>query len=196
MAESAAYVLADGESSRMGRDKARLKLPNGRTLLENTLAVCAAACDTVTLVAPRARYSAIAWQGPVIEDVYASRGPLGGIHAALQQSTAELNVVLAVDMPAVTAGLLRFLLEKAAASGATAVVPFVNGELQPLCAVYRTGFATAAERSLQASRNAISAALDGVDVKLVGEQELRAAGFGAEYFRNVNTPADYAEVVR
>ena len=39
--------------------------------------------------------------GRVVEDVFPGRGPLGGIHAALSSSAAELNLMLAVDLPSV-----------------------------------------------------------------------------------------------
>lgn len=196
MAGSAAFVLAGGASSRLGRDKARLRLPGGGTLLEHTLALCSEACEAVALVAPRERYADLGWAGPVVEDLYPGKGPLAGIHAALHQTRAELNLVVAVDMPSLSGGLLRFLLAQAAANTAAVTVPLAGGRQHPLCAVYRRSFAAAAEKALQEGNNAIRAALDAVSVKLVSEQELEAAGFSAAMFCNLNTPADYEELVR
>lgn len=63
-------------------------------------------------------------------------GPLGGLHAALSVTTAEWNILVACDMPAVTSELLKELLAAAEVSGADALVPSTLAGLEPLCAVY------------------------------------------------------------
>ena len=51
-----------------------------------------------------------------VEDEFPHCGPLGGIHAALGASPSELNMVLSVDTPLVTADFLRYLLQRADAN--------------------------------------------------------------------------------
>ena len=145
-----AFVLAGGESSRMGRDKALLVLPTGETLLDRALRLAKSVSDTVRLVAPNARYSEIAGV-PVVEDIYPACGPLAGIHAALSASATELNLVLGVDCPLVTPELLRFLVRIAASTDKLATVPRVAGHLHNVCAVYRREFAKIAEKILAGS---------------------------------------------
>ena len=69
--------------------------------------------------------------GPVVEDVYPQRGPLGGIHAALRHSISELNLMLAVDLPFVEPGFLHYLISQARESRATITVPQAAGRWQP-----------------------------------------------------------------
>src|ERR1700740_2341073 len=102
MPHCSGFVLAGGRSSRMGTDKAFLEL-DGRSLLVRSLELLRALTPEVCIVGPAEKFSAY---GPVIEDVYARRGPLAGIQAALTASTTELNLILAVDLPLVTESLL------------------------------------------------------------------------------------------
>jgi molybdopterin-guanine dinucleotide biosynthesis protein A len=133
--------------------------------------------------------------GTVIEDIYPGCGPLGGIHAALKSSTKELNLILAVDLPLVSSGLLHFLIERAR-QGAVVTVPHAGGRLQPLCAIYRPAFAQVAEAALKEGNNKIDCLFDQVTCSVVRELELIAAGFSPGMFRNLNTPGDVAEAAK
>jgi molybdenum cofactor guanylyltransferase len=181
------FLLAGGNSSRMGADKAFMDF-RGQTLLERTLAVLGRACPSVTIVGDAARFSTY---GPVVEDVYSGCGPLAGIHAALASSSAELNLMLAVDMPFVSDHLLTYLFATAEESGAVITVPRTARGLQPLCAVYRREFASAADRALRAGKYKVDAVFDGLSISIIEESELEKAGFSERKFFNVNTPEDW-----
>lgn len=89
-------ILAGGLSSRMGRDKARLRLGN-RTLLGQVRATARQLLLPVRVIrldrVPRC-------------------GPLGGIYTALMSTGAEAVLFLSCDMPFVSRSLLRQLLER------------------------------------------------------------------------------------
>ncbi len=187
MADVSTYILAGGKSTRMGTDKAFVLL-NGRTLLARVLDVARSFTSKVYIVGDVAKYSAFA---PVIADIFPDCGPLGGIHAALRSAPTDLNVVLAVDTPFVSLALLQFLVTRANNSpGARVTVAHANGGFQPLCAVYRREFADAAEPALRAGRHKIAALFDLVATQIISEEELEAAGFSPQIFRNLNTPAE------
>ncbi len=151
------------------------------------MSIIRSVCPDVAVVGDRNKFSAY---GTVIEDIYPGAGPLAGIHAALQKSAAELNLILAVDLPFVSADLLSFLLECAERTDAVVTLPRTSRGFQPLCAVYRRGFATAAEKALRAGNNKIDALFAHVTTRIVDESELRAAGFSEKVFSNLNTPED------
>jgi molybdopterin-guanine dinucleotide biosynthesis protein A len=171
----------------MGSNKTALEL-DGRSLLDRALACARAVTANVRLVGRRDMLQAF---GPVIEDMYPDRGPLGGIHAALQATSTELNLMLAVDTPSVTTGFLRFLIERAKGSNTQVTVPRVQGRWQPLCAVYRKPFATVAEQALQAGRNKIDPLFSLVPVLAVEEAEMLKLAFDPDMFENLNTPEDW-----
>ncbi len=182
--------MAGGQSTRMGADKAFLPFRGG-TLLEHALKTLAAPCPSISIVGDPAKFSAY---GVVVPDVFTNCGPLAGIHAGLKRSSSELNLFVAVDMPWISPALLEFLLVTAEASDAVAVVPRTARGLQPLCAVYRRGFAAVAEDFLQKGKYKIDAAFQGLAVRLVEEAELAAQGFSERVFFNVNTPEDLQRV--
>ena len=101
------------------------------------------------IVGPRERYAAF---GEVVEDVYPDCGPLSGIHAALRATSTDLNLILSVDMPLMSAQVSGWLVEQARATDALVVVPDALGGLQPLCAVYRREVCAPAEQVLQSWR--------------------------------------------
>lgn len=181
------FILAGGRSSRMGEDKAFLPYEGG-TLLSHALAIARSAADEVFVVGPREKFSGY---GKVIEDVYRDCGPLGGIHAALALSASDLNLVLAVDMPLVTAPFLKYLVEQAGTSDARVTVPRLADGWQPLCAVYRKDFAGHAESALKAGRYKIDALFAEVPVRSIGEDEMRRFAFEPRMFENLNTKEDW-----
>lgn len=189
MADVAGFVLAGGKSSRMGRDKAFLEF-EGKTLLARALETLAAVTPQAAILGPRSTFGGF---GAVVEDVYPGRGPLGGIHAALaSEHAADLNLILAVDLPFVTGDLLRFIVDQARQSASVATVPYVDGGWQPVCAVYRQEFVATAERALASGSNKIDAVFAAVPVCAVTEDDLIRFAFSARMFDNLNTPADLA----
>jgi len=184
--EVSAFVLAGGKSTRMGTNKAFVLL-DGRTLLARMLDVARSLTAEVAIVGDPSKFAAFA---PVIEDVFPACGPLGGIHAALRASQTELNVILAVDIPFISTALVNYVLSRAKNSEATVTLPRSAGGLQPLCAVYRRGFADLAEAALRAGKNKIDALFDETNMLAISEQEMNGAGFSAIVFRNLNTPQD------
>ncbi len=185
------FVLAGGKSSRMGADKAFLRI-GGETLLDRALTVMGEVSERVTVVGDPAKFAEYGRteHGPVVADIFFGCGPLGGIHAALLDSTADMNLMLAVDMPFVSRELLAFLFAAAEGSEAMIAVPRVGKGLQPLCAVYRRDFSAVAEQALRGGNYKIDAAFSGMQVRVIEEAELAAAGFSAQSFFNVNTPQD------
>jgi len=178
----AVFILAGGKSTRMGADKAFVVL-EGRTLLARALEVARAVTTDMRIVGDAGKFAAFA---PVVEDVFRGCGPLGGIHAALRASAAELNLMLAVDLPFVSPKLLEFVVERARGSAAVVTVARVGG-WQPLCGVYRREFAEVAETALREGRYRIDALFEVVQTLVISEEELNVAGFSSAMFRNLNT---------
>lgn len=206
----AGFILAGGKSSRMGEDKAFIDF-GGQTLLDRALATMGMACDSLTIVGDSAKFAKYesaqlnstkhdsikhdsTKYRPSIADLFPGCGPLGGIHTALVHSSAESNLILAVDMPFISSELLRFLWATAENNNnnndAIVTVPRVGKRLQPLCAVYRQEFSSLAKEALRVAKYKIDAVFAGVSIHVIEESELRAAGFSEKCFFNVNTPQD------
>ncbi|HKD84884.1 MAG TPA: molybdenum cofactor guanylyltransferase [Terriglobales bacterium] len=187
MNDATAFILAGGRSSRMGSDKALLSF-GGQSLLQRTLQAASSVTGKVFVLGPKERYGRF---GDVIEDVYKDCGPLAGIHAALSTSTTDLNLMLSVDMPLMTADFLRWLMHEASVARELIVVPDALGGPQPLCAVYRREVRGPAELLLKRGEYKISNLFTAVPTRYISEREVVGAGFSAEMFSNINTPAEY-----
>jgi len=187
------FILAGGKSTRMGADKAFVEY-DGQTLLARALELARSVTPEVLIVGNREKFAAFA---PVVEDEFRNCGPLAGIHSALRASPADLNLMLAVDMPFVSAPLLRHLIAQAQTAPDTlVVVPHVDDRMQPLCAVYRREFADAAEGALHRGQYKIGRLLDQLRTRVVTQTELETAGFFPAIFRNLNTPEDLESAKR
>jgi molybdopterin-guanine dinucleotide biosynthesis protein A len=188
----AAFLLAGGKSSRMGANKAFLEF-QGQTLLARGLHTLAAACGDVTIVGDQETFAS---HGRVVSDIFPGCGPLAGIHTALHHSSADLNLMLAVDMPFVPVELAQFIFQAAQHCDALVTVPRTTKGLQPLCAVYRPGFAAVAERAIQAGNYKVDAGFSAISLRVLEAAELHAAGFSEQDFFNLNTPADRSSAER
>ncbi|HEV2468593.1 MAG TPA: molybdenum cofactor guanylyltransferase [Candidatus Sulfotelmatobacter sp.] len=184
-----AFILAGGQSTRMGADKAFVAL-NGRTLLQRVLNTTRSVTPNVSIVGDPAKFAPFA---PAVADIFPACGPLAGIHAALRSSLSDLNLILAVDLPFVPPALLQFLRTQAESSPvANAIVPHTSQGWQPLCAIYRRSFADLADEALRSGRYKIDTLFPAAQVRAIDEDELQSAGFSAQLFRNLNTPQDLA----
>lgn len=182
-----AFVLAGGQSSRMGADKAFLQI-DGQPLVRRMVALAQSVAPGARIVGRAEKFHDYA---EVVVDVFPDCGPLGGIHAALRASQADLNLVLAVDMPFLAPDFLRYLLEEAkAGSCALVTVPRVEGRWQPLCAIYRSAFADLAEQALRIGKYKIDPLFRQTELRTIDEAEFTKRGFDPAMFRNLNTPED------
>lgn len=192
------YVLAGGRSSRMGRDKAFLEF-SGDTFLARAVEVLQTVCrERVKIVLNRRQtdfIEKIPAGIPAVFDVYAERGALGGIHAALADCRTGCAVIIACDLPFVSVEAIKNLSEMAlAAERFEAVIPRQpDGRLQPLCAVYRAEkcLAKLEKYISQSSSNAVRDFLETLDAKIVDANTLAD---DENLFFNVNRPADFESI--
>lgn len=136
-----ALLLAGGRSSRMGTDKARLLHPvTGLPLLDHQAALLTfvPGCAELLLSAPAERAYTLSGplsQARVIPDAAPDCGPLAGLVAGLAAATHSRLLVIAVDLPFLTAEFLQTLLD--GSNSAVGLVPrHADGTFEPLCAVY------------------------------------------------------------
>jgi molybdopterin-guanine dinucleotide biosynthesis protein A len=143
----AGFVLTGGESRRMGRDKALLRGPGGVPLAAQIAESVREAAGSVVLIGPPERYAHLGF--PVLADRVPGCGPLGGVYTALCTNAADWNLIVACDMPNLTARFLSGLLAAAEASTADCLVPEDAAGMHPLCAVYHRRCRPAAEAAIR-----------------------------------------------
>jgi molybdenum cofactor guanylyltransferase len=191
------FVLAGGKSSRMGTDKAFLKIGE-KTFLENAADVLKPACGKVHAVLNESQktfFDKIPAGIPIIYDIYENLGALGGIHAALRECRAEFAIILACDMPYVTKESIEKLADIALVDPeADAFIPIqADCNIQPLCGIYRH---TACLRHLEKFLNdgnspAVRTFLKSINTEYIAEHTLAD---DHNIFRNINALSEYQEL--
>ena len=167
----------------MGRDKALLPY-RGVPLAAHIAGAVREAAGSAALVGDPARYGHLGWA--VIPDVMPGCGPLGGIYTALLHSAADWNLIVACDMPEVTAPLLAALVEGAERAGTGCFIPAgATGALEPLCAVYHRRTAAHIGAALARGVRKVREAIAGLDVTVRPCDDERG-------FQNCNTPGEWA----
>jgi molybdenum cofactor guanylyltransferase len=128
-----AVILAGGNSSRMGRDKARLEI-GGQTLLARQIQLARDTGAKEIYISGRENADCSGLGCRVLRDQFHDIGPLAGIERALDATTAGLVLVLAVDLPQMSAEILHGLAEDC--SEMCGAVPKLANHIEPLAAFY------------------------------------------------------------
>ena len=184
-----AFILAGGQSRRMGTDKSQLQLEN-QTFTDRIAGTLEQVSDVITLVGvryPHPKYKSV-------PDVYPNWGALGGLHAALAACEREWAIVVACDLPFVSAELFNHLASLR--ENYDAVVPVQADERpQPLAALYRIEpCRQRAAELIESGRRRPLDLLELVNTRWVPFNELRNLDQAETFFVNINTPDDYDSV--
>ncbi len=179
-------IQAGGQSRRMGRDKGLVPLA-GRPMISHVIERTAHLGDDVLITTnqPEA-YSFLGF--PMASDPVPGAGSLAGLHTALQAARGDTVVVLACDLPFVSAPLLEYMLRLS--SEADVVIPLRDGEYEPLHAVYRRACLAPLESALAAGEKRMISFFPFVRVQPVESDELDRFDPRGMSFFNVNTPAE------
>jgi molybdenum cofactor guanylyltransferase len=187
----AAYILAGGKSSRMGHDKAFLDL-GGTPLVLHIASLVQPLIGEPVIVGPPNRYAKLKLR--VIPDDALEIGPLGGIATALRDSHEPWNLVLGCDLPLLTSEWLEYLIDRAIASAADAVVPQSAAGPEPLCAMYRKSCAGILEKVIARGVRKVTDALAEIIVERIEPQEWKPFDAGGLLFKNLNSLKDIEEI--
>ncbi len=190
-------ILAGGTSRRLGRDKAAEPFGD-ETLLHRVVRRASAAVgsyDVVIVVANTGQSERAPADIPhrLVLDALPGSGTLGGIHTGLQAARNEWALVVACDMPFLSAPLLRYMT--GLQDGVDVVVPIIDGRPEPTHALYSRRCIPAISQRLQAGQLKASGFLDSVRVRYVDEGEARRFDPELLSFFNVNRPEDLARAI-
>jgi molybdopterin-guanine dinucleotide biosynthesis protein A len=194
----AAFILAGGVSSRMGREKGLLEF-GGEPLIVRMARLIEPFVTEVTIAGPPERYAALGLRAIPDhnfgggEGTEAVRTPLVGIATALNATNMPWNLILACDLPYLTAEWLDWLLARAVDSSAQIVMPRTSGGLEPLAAVYRKECAAPILVALKRGVRKVIDALAEFHMECVSEGDWNKIDPEGRVLRNMNTPSDYEE---
>lgn len=182
----AALLLTGGASRRMGRDKALIDV-DGRALCLRTADLLSGVAEPVIEVGPG--YTPL----PRAVEAHPSSGPLHAMAAGAgfleQAGHRGPTLVVATDLPRLTAGLLELL---ASWPGSGTVVPIASGRPQSLCARYGASDLAMASALGQAGHRSVMALLERIEVTWLDPGQWLDAAGRPDALVDVDTPEDLA----
>lgn len=190
-----AAILAGGLAKRFdGRNKAVLPLGSA-AILERQLAVLRLVVRRTVIVAnddtPYKDYGV-----PVFRDLAPGAGSLGGVYSAIESTGAASTLVLACDMPFLSAPFLTHLIDTG--RDVDIAIPKTTRGYEPLCATYSRRCASVLQRRIEANQLRLTDLL-GSDHELtiaeIGSAEIAQYGQPDVLFFNINTADDYARAI-
>lgn len=173
-------ILAGGQATRMGRDKALVEF-RGKPMIDHVIsAVSAAGLETLVVgrTGPVAGVAAI----PDIADV--GGGPAVGLLTAFRHIETSDVLLVAVDQPQLRPSTVTALLTQPGA----AVVPLAGGHPQVTCALYRRESHEPLERCIAAGEMKLRRMLDHIDTTYVEEPAWSAWGEDGRSWMSLDTP--------
>jgi molybdenum cofactor guanylyltransferase len=192
LADLSIAILAGGRSSRMGTDKAFVRVL-GRPLIEEILSQSAGlGTESLIITNQPAEYTYLGV--PLFGDVLPDKGPLGGLYAALHSATQPHVLCIACDMPFVVRPLLAYLISLIPEG--EAIVPRLDGEAEPFRAIYSRACLAPIRAALDAGRMRMISFFPDVRVRFVDEAEIDRFDPQHLSFFNVNTPEDLEQARR
>jgi molybdenum cofactor guanylyltransferase len=186
-------ILTGGQSSRMGRNKAFVKV-GGKPIIERIVAAVRDLGSDLVLIT-NTPYDYVHLGLPSYPDLIAGKGPLGGLYTALSHVQHNYTLVVSCDQPFLNTTLLRYLI--GLREDYDVVVP-LDGENYPqsMHAVYSKKCIEPIHQRLMADRLKMIGFFPDVYVREVAGEEIHQFDPQRHSFFNVNTPEDLAEAQR
>jgi len=183
-----ALVLAGGQSTRLGRDKALVKV-DGTSMIERVVRTVRSVCAEVLLLGGDAKELAFLGH-PVLPDSALGEGPLFALRGGLEAMRHPWAFATSCDAPFLNPRLIEYLWKLRGVH--QAVVPFTAMDRQPkpLCALYLKSCLPAIRKVLDGGERKMTAFYGGVRFLLVPEDNLRLVDPYLLSFHNVNTQED------
>jgi molybdopterin-guanine dinucleotide biosynthesis protein A len=181
----AAAILIGGRATRLGGVRKATLTVGGRSIIDRQLEILRRVTYPIFAVSSAT--------GPdeggldLVRDRFEDTGALGGIYTAIEASPRDRTLIVACDMPFLSAPFITFM----ASVDADLVIPRGPRGHEPLCAVYSRRCAPAIRARLERGERQASTLPEGVNVVEVGPETLAAYDPDGLLFVNVNTPHDY-----
>ncbi|HEY4602466.1 MAG TPA: molybdenum cofactor guanylyltransferase [Cerasibacillus sp.] len=181
-------ILAGGESSRMGTNKALLKL-NNEIVIEKIFNELQQLSSRVYIVANEKKiYDFL--NIPIISDRFYGKGPLAGIETALYHAAEDVIVISPCDTPFIHKEIYRYLVDELKTYDA--VIPYYDNQPQPLSGIYKKRILPIIQEQLQNDELRIRSFFSKINVKYVHDFGHISDLIIEKHFFNMNDPEAYS----
>jgi molybdopterin-guanine dinucleotide biosynthesis protein A len=186
-------ILAGGESSRMGINKALLPF-GGEMMAERQIRLMSELCPHIMLVTnDPSDYRRLDREGlEFIPDRYPGHGPISGLHAALSRSDSPIWVV-GCDQPFLSSKAARVMRDIAEEEDMEAVIPVLDGRPQMLHAVYTHSCLSPVQALIRQQKYRLTDILDHIRWKELDAGFFLDQGIPVDFSFDMDTPEAYRE---
>lgn len=179
-------LLAGGGSTRMGEDKASLKLGD-QTVLDTIAQELREVTPSIIV------NSNVAREGYEVKgDLFLDAGPLGGLHAGMYEESADWFILSACDTPFIQKAVYHYLLEQRT-EDTQAIIPVYQGRHQPLSGIYHQSVFEPLESLLNEGERKMTRLFDDILVTYIDAFVGLSSTVLAWHFFNMNTPEEYRQ---
>jgi molybdopterin-guanine dinucleotide biosynthesis protein A len=186
-ADITAVILAGGQSSRMGSNKALLPMRGGLFIETIHRQLSSLFSEVLLVTNSPGQYAFLGSR--MVADLFPGAGPLAGLHSALVHCHTPYIFVVACDMPYLNGSLINALAARC--HQGEVVIPETGQGLEPLHAVYSRSCLPAVEKAVQSGRRRLVSFFPEVQVTVIPVDTIRYLDPDFASFQNVNTPEDY-----
>ena len=178
-------ILAGGKSSRMGTNKALVKL-HGQTLIERVVEkVDYSVAKPIIITNTPEDFTSL--KLPSFPDAIKNVGPLGGIYTALKYCNTTHCLIIACDLPFLTKEIIRLLYEQG--SNYDVLAFDVGHGVEPLCAVYSKNCLPNIKEQIDSGNFRVTDFFSDVNIRVISANHINQISHSNMFF-NINTPED------
>lgn len=186
MSESvSAILLAGGKSSRLGTDKAKVKLDGESVMIQSIAKKLSVVSDDIVVSTNGRRYEEITTSVRWAVDVNPGAGSLMGLYSGLFAVKHDYAIAVACDMPFINIELLKYMIGMP--RDYDALLPRIGDKTEQLHSIYSKSCLKKMEQFLESGRLRITAFLGEINVKFVPEEIINRYDPQHLSFFNVNT---------
>jgi len=181
-------ILAGGKNSRYGGlNKAFIQL-EGIAIIDRNIEVLQKLFSRISIITNHPEQFSNYKNYPMASDYFHEVGPLAGIHSALKNAKSDAVFISSCDMPFLDEGLINRLMQEAVVSGADAVIPRVETNIEPLFALYFPRVLYDLEAHIHGSEDlSIRSFLKNINTRYIDFEATRDT---RKAFVNINRPED------
>jgi molybdopterin-guanine dinucleotide biosynthesis protein A len=185
-------IMAGGRGTRLGGARKALVTVGGRTILERILDQLGPLADERLALVQDAGLPEVEGLRVVVDErPYA--GPLPAMAHGLPVASGDVCLLVAGDMPFVSHAAFAYLLQLQADEAAAVVVPYIDGHIESMHAVFRRrDLLDALETAQREGEQRLFKVFEWLKPRLVEEAELRGLDPDLRSLFNVNSPEELA----
>lgn len=187
-----AILLAGGESSRFGSNKAFAEI-NNQLMVEKIVKKLNNYFANIYLVVQnKDNYSFLEEDVIIVEDLIPGIGPLGGLYTGLKFSDQEKNYLTACDMPFLEANYISYL--KNYTNEYDVLVGKYKGYFEPFASVYDKKVIKVIEKKLNLGKRKITDFYDDINLEIISEKRIKKLADPEKIYFNINYKSDLEKI--